>query len=354
MQHIIRTFTYTSLYAIIQLIHMKTLTLTLPFSRKRSVRITSGVAAGSVALAFTIISASTFPVFGKQLTGVFSPLSLLFVSEIMGGIFVMLSFGFIPLIQLVWKLKYKQKMYLLFCGIITGVISPYMWFLGLSQTTAINAELFSRAEAIFLIGFSAIFLRESISRKQISALSIIFLGVAYVALKGFSVGFALQIGDMLIIASSFLYAIGGIIVKKYLHNVHPEAIIIMRAFLATLLFVIFSVFLTHNVMAELKNMDSTLITVLLCYGFITKFLGIYCFHEAIERLKIATVSMIGTLSIVGGMAFAAMYLGESIHSYQIIGGTLVVVGVVLMQYFGVHSTPKAHKHHIRSHHRNRL
>ncbi|MDA1208441.1 MAG: DMT family transporter [bacterium] len=331
---------------------MKSLTLTLPLLPRHTYRVNSGIAAGSLAMVINVISSSTFPVFGKQLAGSFSPLSLLFVGEIMGGIFVLLSFGFLPLLKIVWSLKHTQKIYLAIGGVITGIVAPYMWYMGLLQTTAINAGLFSRSEAIFLILFSALFLKESIGKKQYLSLIVILFGVMFVALKGFTVGFTMQMGDVLIIVSSCLYAIGGIIVKKLLNDVHPEAIIFARAFSATVLFILCTMFYTHTLGSELRNIDPSLITVLLCYGFLTRFLGIYSFHEAIDKLKVSTVSMMGTLSIVGSIFFAAAYLGEYIHWYQTVGGAVIVIGVMMMQYFGIHATSDVHKHHIRSHHNN--
>ena len=134
----------------------------------------------------------------------------------------------------------------------------------------------------------------------------------------------------------------------------PELIIAARALSATIFFLCLSPFIAENLFTELRMMPSNLMVPLLAYGFIAKFLGIYSFHEAIDTLKVATVSMFSTLSIVGGITFAALYLGEHVHLYQIIGASLIVLGVLLMQRVGFHTNHSVHEHHMKQHHRHNL
>ena len=331
---------------------MKSLVLQLPIIKQAPLTRTAVV--GSISITLMVISGSVYPVFGKQLTTAFSPLSLLFISEMMGGLFVLMSFGLLPLVRKVKTLNRSHCHSLVAMGILSGVISPYLWFKGLLHTTAVNAELFSRSEMIFMIFLSVIILHEKISKKQILPLIVILAGVLFVALKGFTVGIDMGKGDVLIVLSAVTYAFGSVIVKKNLNDVHPELIILARAGCATAFFVCVSPFVTHNLITELSTMPSNLFVALLAYGFIAKFLGIYSFHEAIETLKVSTVSIFSTLSIIGGITFAALYLGEQIHQYHIIGTVFIVLGVIMMQRAGLHANKAVHEHHIRQHHRNNL
>jgi len=332
---------------------MKILTAYFPFFSKRK-GISDAVALGSISLVMMVLAGSVLPVFGKKLTTTFSPLSLLFISEMLGGLFVLMSFGLLPILKKVQRLKRHTMLILALHGITTGVIAPYLWFVGLHRTTAVNAQLFSRSEMIFLLLLSCFFLREKISKNQILSLSIIFLGVAWVALEGFTVGIEMNTGDALILCSALTYAFGGTLVKKHLRKVHPEFIIFMRALSATAFFFCSSPFVSQNFIAELHYADADILYALFIYGFVGKFLGIYSFHEAIETLKVSTVSMGSTLSIVGAMVFATLYLGEHIYSYQMVGALLIVAGVVCMQYTSVHANRKVHEHFLRQHHRHHL
>jgi drug/metabolite transporter (DMT)-like permease len=309
---------------------------------------------GWTGVVFLIISGSTFPVFGKQLTQTFSPISLLFISELLGGLFVALWFGLSPILRNLKALRRKDRLPLFLSCFINSTIAPFLWFTGLHTTSAINAELFSRAEMLFLIGLSVLVIHEKITRGRILSLCVILFGILCVALEGFTVGIDTQIGDFLILASALAYSVGGILVKKFLHSLHPELIIAVRAVIASMTFFLLSPFITANLGAELLEVNVAIVGVLLGYGFITKFLGIYGFYQAIEYLRVSTVSMMGTLSIVGGMIFATLYLGEHVHWYQVLGAFFIVFGVLLTQRIGVHSSKKHQEHHIRQHHRHAL
>jgi drug/metabolite transporter (DMT)-like permease len=332
---------------------MKTLALTLPVIEKKSSQ-TNTALIGGVSLTFMIIAGSVYPVFGKQLTSAFSPLSLLFIGEMMGGLFILMSFGLIPLIKKMLRIPRKKLLLLMLISFTSGVVAPYLWFKGLHLTTAVNAGLFSRTEMIFLIIFSVFILNEKITKYQFAALSVIVFGILFVALRGFSVGITMETGDIFIIVSGLAYSFGGVFVKRDMHDVAPEVIIFVRALLATSFFLAVSPFVHSTLVSEFRAMPSELMIVLLCYGFIAKFLGIYSFHEAIETLKVSTVSMFSTLAIVGSIAFASLYLGEEIHLYQLIGAGLIVLGVLMMQKVGMHKNDKVHEHHMKQHHMHSL
>lgn len=332
---------------------MRTLALQWPLLIKQT-RLSRTAVVGGVSLTFMVIAGSVYPAFGKQLTTAFSPLSLLFISEIMGGLFVIMSFGILPVVRKLKKLNHSQRIALISIGATTGVLAPYFWFKGLQVTTAVNAELFSRSEMIFMIILSLFVLQEKINKYQLFSLGVIVVGILCVALKGFTVGVIMGSGDLLIIASAVAYSFGGVYVKKYLHSIPPELIIAIRATCATVFFLCISPFVAQNIFSEIRLMPSELILALLAYGFIAKFLGIYSFHEAIDTLKVSTVSMFSTLSIVGGIVFAALYLGERIYLYHVIGAALIILGVLLMQRIGFHANHSVHEHHMRQHPRHNL
>jgi drug/metabolite transporter (DMT)-like permease len=309
---------------------------------------------GWIGVALLILAGATYPSFGKKLTTAFSPVSLLFLSEFLGGIFVAIWFGAVPMLKKWKKVKKSEKKLFLFSSMINGVIAPLLWFIGLSSTSAVNAELFSRTEMLFMILLGVIVIHEKFTKQHAFSLSVILMGIICVALRGFTETVNIAIGDMLIVTSALVYALGSIIVKKTLHGVPPELIIVGRASMAALTFFAVSPFITFNIGNEFSNINKEILIALIGYGFIAKFLGTYGFYQAIEHLKVRTVSMMGTLAIVGGMFFAAMYLGEHIHMYQIIGGSMIVLGVLLTHKVGVHSSEKVHEHHMIQHHRNQI
>ena len=309
---------------------------------------------GYVGVFFLILSGSTYPVFGKQLTGVFSATSLLFLSEVLGGIFVAMFFGIVPIAKKIGMLRKHERIPLLLSTLLNSTVAPYLWFVGLHKTTAINAELFSRAEMLFMILLSIVVLRETFTKRHFGSLSCIIFGLLFVGLRGFTAVVDIQIGDLYIIGSALTYACGGVVIKKYLHGIQPEIIILTRAAIATCMFALLLPFTDVTLHGELRSISLPILGALFGYTFISKFLGVYGFYQAIDKLQVRTVSMAGTLTVVGGMIFASIYLGEHIHWYQVVGGICIVLGVLVAQKSGIHASKRKHEHHIRQHHRHHI
>ena len=300
-----------------------------------------------------IVTSSTYNSFGKQLTTALSPFTILVLSEALTAFFVVLAFGFIPTIRKVIQVRTRDFIPILALGIMNGAIAPLIFFKGLSMTTAVNAELFGRFEMVALLILAIAILREEhLTRTHVIAGSVILSGILFVAMRGFQEAFSFQLGDILLIISTFIFASGSIVYKKYLQDIPPEVVIVSRATTAACIFLIVTPFIGHPLISELRAFPVVLIPALLGFAFISRFLNLFSFYEAIERLPVSVFSMFSTLNIIGGVLFATLYLGESIEWYHLIGGALVVLGALLLEILGIHPTEKSAEEHLRQHHRH--
>ena len=64
--------------------------------------------------------------------------------------------------------------------------------------------------------------------------------------------------------------------------------------------------------------------------------------------------MFSTLNVIGGVAFAHVYLGEAIEWYHLIGGGLIILGALLLEILGIHPSEDAAEEHLKQHHRHHL
>jgi len=309
---------------------------------------------GWIALIVMILSGSTYASFAKQLTAVFSPLSMLFISEVLMLFFATLSFGLLPVLRKIVSLKRRTVLLLLIAGCINGALAPMLLFLGLQTTSAINSELFGRSETLFSMLLGAAILHQTIKRPHIIGGSIILLGILFATLRGFSDGFTLQSGDIFIMLSAISFAAGSTVVRKSLHHIEPEILIAMRALMAVTLFFLISPFIEHSFMDEVLTFPLTLLPALLGFGFIARFIGVFSFYEAIERLPVQTYSLMATLTVAGSILFAAFYLGEALHWYHCVGVLLIILGAALVHVAGMHKSDEYFKHHVKTHHRHRI
>ncbi|MDD3896613.1 MAG: DMT family transporter [Candidatus Peribacteraceae bacterium] len=325
-----------------------------PLAKRRAATRTRGMTVGWSALSVMILAGSTTSSFGKQLTGTFSPLSMLLVSELLMLLFAVFSFGGIPLVHKLLKQKPHTLLALLSIGVINGGVAPYLWFSGLSRTSAINTQLFGMTEMLFLMIFASFFAREKITRAHIGGGIVISLGLLIVTLKGFHESIALNTGDIFIILSCLSYSIGGTIIRKKLHRTAPELIIFARSATAILLFFLISPFISHPFISEVMAFPLALIPVLLAYGFISRFLLVFSFYESLKHLPVASVSLLSTVVVGTALLFAHFYLGEPIHWYQAAGAALIMAGAIIVQSSGLRKLEQHLTHYWMSHHRQQF
>ncbi|MDD5026279.1 MAG: DMT family transporter [Candidatus Peribacteraceae bacterium] len=307
--------------------------------------------AGWLFLFLMVASSSTTATFAKQLGAVFSPLSMLVLSECMMLLFALLSFGSIPLMRSIWRMDHNTLVLTAIAGMLNGIIAPLLWFYGLERTSVINAQLFGMTEMLFMIAFAVFFASQHLTRSHIVGGSIIITGVAFVSLQGFTSSLTVSRGDIAILLSGILFATGGTIVATSLRKIDSELIIVIRSAVAILCFFLLSPFVSHPFRTELAEFPLTLLPILFGYGFISRFLVIFSYYESIERLPVPTVSLLSTLSIAGSALFAFIILGEAVVWYQIVGAALVITGSAFVHHTRA-STDASHVvHEYKGHHR---
>jgi len=303
---------------------------------------------GWIALTVMIIAGSTTNAFGKQLTEFFSPLSMIFLSEIMLLLFAVLTFGFFPIVKKFRHVRPALILPLLTAGVLNGIVAPVFWFTGLERTFAVNAQLFGNAETVFLIVFSMLLLHSFPKKSQWLGGGIILCGLVTVALKGFTANVSIASGDALIVFAGGIFGLGGILIRKYLRHLEPQLIIVARSCSAITFFFLLSPFITHPFAAELRTFPLEFLGVLIGYGLISRFLLIFSYYESLEKLPIQTVSLLGTITVGTGLLFSHWYLAEPIVWYQGVGAALIILGAIVVQWGSLRKLERHVAHYLKA------
>jgi drug/metabolite transporter (DMT)-like permease len=299
-----------------------------------------------------ILSGSTTTALGKQLTEYFSPLSMLFLSEVMLLLFAVLSFGCVPIFHRLRQVPSSTVLPLLTAGVLNGVLAPVFWFTGLERTFAINSQLFGNAETIFLLLFGLLLLHQKPSHTQWFGGAIIGSGLLIVALRGFTERLTFASGDLFVVLAGSFYGLGGALIRKYLRHLPPQVIIVARSLCAVAFFFLLSPFISHPFVTELHLFPWELLLVLLGYGLISRFLLIFSYYESLEHLPLPTVSLLGTLGVATSVLFAHWYLGELIMGYQVAGAILIILGAVVVQWGSIQKLEEHVVHFLKAQHRH--
>jgi len=302
-------------------------------------------AIGGIALGVSTLAGSTFAAFAKHLRSAFSAITLLFVSELLTGFFVIFSFGFLPVVREFLKIERKKIKWLLLMAAFSGIGGPLLWFSALSFTSAVNAAFFSKTEMIFMMVMANLILKQSITRAHVAAIASVLSGIIIISLHGFTEGLSLRLGDVLVICSVVCYAAGNITFRSKLHGIEPHVALLSRSLTAVTVFFLVSPFIEHPFISEVMNFPPMLIPTLIGFAFVSRFLNSITYYVALDRIPVPTVSLVSSLDIIGSTLFAFIYLNEPIMWYHYLGGAFIVLGNVLLELLGTHPS----KEHLESH-----
>lgn len=283
-------------------------------------------------LAFgSLLWAGTYNALAKGLTPYLSPISLLLISETLTALFIVLTYGIVPLLKKFIKLDASTIRIAIGIGLLNSAIAPLLWFSGLARTSAINASMLSSAEILCVIALSALILHERVTRMQIIGAGTVLIGVLIINLTSIDTSLSVHIGDLLILGGAFASGTGAVLFKKYLSHVMPELAIVIRNISGIVAVSILGFFISHSFAQEVAQFPLTKVLLLIAFTFFSRYLNLVFYYEALDRLEATTISLIEIATPFSGLVFAYLILGETVHSYQILGGIFILFGLMLEQ-----------------------
>jgi len=216
---------------------------------------------------------------------------------------------------------------------------------GLRETTAVRTGWLIGLSPIWSAILAAIFLRERLGWIKSLGLGIGFAGAVIVVTRGAISGQTLALpgtrGDLLILASTFNWAIYTVISREPVRRV--GSLPAMAAAMLCGWLMLSPWFLATQGWHELSEMSPT------GWGA-TLFLGIGCsgiayllWFGAIERVDASRVSALLYIEPLVTLASAVVLLHEPVLMSTIVGGLLVLAGVALVQ-----RAPRGQRERIRS------
>ena len=231
--------------------------------------------------------------------------------------------GAAPIAQRDWWL-------LLGLGFIGYYLSSLLDFLGLQYITASLERLVLFLYPTIVVVLSALFLRQSVTKRAAVALGLSYAGIALavwhdIRLSGnvaaTALGGALVFGGALGYAI-YLVAAGGIIARL------GSSRFIAWAMLASAAFIFVQFALTHPLSA--LNVSADVHALSVAMAVFCTVLPTWMIAESVRRIGASTASLIGSLGPVFTLAFGAVLLGEPVNALQLVGMALVLAGVMLV------------------------
>jgi drug/metabolite transporter (DMT)-like permease len=257
-----------------------------------------------------------------------NPLILIFFIYIINGVF------FTPLAQRTGGsiTKIDRRSLIIIIGIgVAELIGMGLYFVGLKDSTAINASLFDNAEIVFALMIAIIIFRERLTKTELVPFVMIIFGVMVIPIvydmsHAGMVMTELLYGDILIIFSGLFLAIDVNLYKFISNKISSHRIMQLYSFSGGLLAL--GVIFVFDIPIEIswdQIIPITLVSIL-GVGLPTMF-----FLVAIRLIgPVKTILVYSTTSIFG-LGFAALILGESFPYIHCISTAIVIVGIYMLR-----------------------
>ncbi|MHA2396577.1 MAG: DMT family transporter [Candidatus Thorarchaeota archaeon] len=258
-------------------------------------------------------------------------------------VFVALRYTIALPFLLVLTLQHKKKQtlidvrnnwkILLVAGLSGPFISQILQYIGLELTTAGDALLLMNLTPIFAVILAAPVLNEKITSEKIVGLVLATIGAVLIVMNTAPESTTFNLwrlfGDLLVIVSTFFFAINGITGKISIKSVDA----ISTTFYSTLFaipFIWISATLLDDV-TVLLTMSMQAWLVVMWVAIVNTVIGFVLYYESMKHIEASLVQIVLNLIAVWGVLMSIFVLQETVTLLQILGGAVTVIGVVIAQ-----------------------
>ena len=270
----------------------------------------------------------------KYTLGALSPLTFLlyrFAIASLAGIITFAFFRFpIP------KDK-KILLYSLFYGFLTSTVALGLLFLGIEETTAIDANLIAATAPITIAIAGAFYLKEHVTLREKIGIGIAFLGTIITIFEpvirngdGFS-----GLGGNLLVFASVLVGTATAILAKILMRKEVSPIYLTNAsFIVGFLTTIPLAFLADSPSKIISSVTSAPFPYhlgVIYMALISGTLAYTLWHKAEKTIEVGEVGLFAYLYPVFGTPLAVVWLKEKISTPFIIGAIVIAIGVLIAE-----------------------
>jgi drug/metabolite transporter (DMT)-like permease len=251
-------------------------------------------------------------------------------SIIIGTVFLLISLSRREFNKKRIKANWKG---LLAIAAIGGALAFYLYFSGLKLTTAGRAAFLHKTLPLYVAVLAFIFLKEKIDKKLLTAIALMFLGTTILYLGQIKPGEMWQnpsLGDLLVIAATFFWAVENIIARKLMKDGESNFIVsFSRMFFGGL--ILFGFLVITNRLSQLSLTAEQTRNILISTAIL--FCYVFFWYKSIKLINVSKATTFLLLSPVISLLIGISAFKEPYNALQLAGSALILLG----SYFAVHT-----------------
>ena len=243
-----------------------------------------------------------------------------------------LRFTFVALLLVWWfpiPRGFLKKIF--FASLIANTTQYSITYTGLSFIDASAAVLLVQTEVPFGVVFAYFMLKEKPTIRSLVGIAIAFIGVFI--LTGSPNLDGKFIGVSLVILGSGIWALGQVLVKPLSKKINPLALVAWLGLFSGPILITLSAIFDGNPINYFKTTPFEIWMIAIYLGFIMQPITYGCFYYVLKNNPLYKVLPIVTMGIPPtGLLAAIFLLGEEPTKELFIGGTIIIVGVILIVF----------------------
>ncbi len=221
----------------------------------------------------------------------------------------------------------KDYIILVTISVCGAAAAPYLYFLGLHQSSAADTSLLSNVEIMFTVLFGLIFFKERLRPVGFVAVSMVILGIIIITTDfRFSGSFVqLNAGHFFILGSMALWALDNNLSRIISVKMDTARLVQLKSVIGGV--ILLATILVLGVPLDISPSQIPYVILLSAIGFGG---SLYFFLQSLKRIGTIRTIVIFSMSSVFGLAFASIFLHEQISTYQTIAIAIMLGGIYMI------------------------
>ncbi len=262
----------------------------------------------------------------KMAVGVIDPAAISFFRWLLAGVLLALAFG-----RPVWQQRalvqpYLGKLFVL--GMLGMVLYQCLAYIAAQTTSATNMGILASMMPLLAVGLSVMLLNEAATVGGVFGGLVSLLGLAYLLSHGDPVALLAHgaaVGDGLMLLACLAYAGYGVLLKRWkipLNNWHSLLVQVWCA-----VPVLFIYYLSQSA----PPVSKAGLPLVLFAGIPASIVAPFLWMHGLAKLGPSRATTLMNLLPVFTVIIAMLFLGETLHAYDVIGGGVTLLGVLMVQ-----------------------
>lgn len=231
--------------------------------------------------------------------------------------------------QVQLSVLFQNKRFFTAVGLLIALATS-LSFASVRYVDAGTASMLAQTTTLFALAFGLIWLRDRLHQVELIGAGVTLAGIFIIS---FQPGDVLRLGSLIVLGSSFLYALHVAVVKRYGQEMDFANFFLFRVGSTTFFLMIF-VLVQESLLGQGSWQKPTAEAwlVLLLVATVDVVISRMLYYLALRRLQVSHHAILLTLSPVIAVLWSLLLFGEAPTWQGFWGGTAVLLGVAIVTW----------------------